>query len=334
MGIVKNSVSGAVQTEENKFHEFTKEQLRKQRQKALKKFMNEKYLHILVLPTVVFFVIFAYIPMYGVIVAFKDFSFAKGILGSPWADQYGFAHFINFFNSMFFSRLIKNTIILSTLSLVFSFPIPIVFALLLNEVKNSMFKRFVQTVSYFPYFVSVVITVGIMVTLLHPTTGIVNQLITAAGGESIPFMNTSQWFRPLYIISGIWQSFGWGSIIYLAALSGINSELYEAAQIDGANRLRQALHISIPGILPTIIILLILSVGGLMRVGHEKILLMYTPSTYDVADVIDTYVYRASIEGGRFSFGAAIGLFNNVINFILLFTVNKLSKKLTEISLW
>jgi len=295
---------------------------------------RDKWLHLLVLPTVIFYLIFAYYPMYGIIIAFKNFSFNRGILGSPWADIGGFEHFIKFFNSMYFPRLMKNTVILSMTALICSFPVPIVFALLLNEVANKTFKRFTQSVSYFPNFVSIVITVGIMTILLHPTEGVINRLIMLIGGESVPFMQSREWFRPLYIISGIWQTFGWNSIIYIAALSGVSVELYEAAEIDGANRLQQVWHVSLPSITPTILILLIMAVGGMFEVGWEKILLMYSPSIYDVADVIDTYVFRKSIGDAQFSAAAAIGLFKNILNFALLYSVNRVSRRLSEVSLW
>lgn len=311
-----------------------KEMKKVSRHQFCRRFRADKYLHLMVLPAVIYFIIFCYVPMYGVIIAFKDFSYVKGILGSPWAANHGMEYFISFFNSMYFPRLLKNTLLLSFEYLLFSFPIPIVFALLLNEVTHTKFKKIVQTLSYFPYFVSIVVTVGIMTLLLNPTTGIVNKLIVANGGEAISFMNTSSWFRPLYIISGIWQNFGWSAIIYIAALSGVNSELYEAAAIDGAGYFKRAIYISIPCIAPTIIILFIMACGGLMSVATDKILLMYTPGIYDVADVFDTYVYRRSILGGEFSFGTAVGLFSNIVNFILLFSVNKISKKMSEVSLW
>ena len=300
----------------------------------MKRIVREKWLHLMVLPTVIFYIIFAYYPMYGIIIAFKNFSFTKGILGSPWAANNGFEHFINFFNSMYFSRLISNTVILSALTLICSFPVPIIFALLLNEVTNNLYRRFVQSVSYFPYFVSVVITVGIMTMLLNPTDGVINRIMELFGGETVAFMSTRNWFRPLYIISDIWQGFGWGSILYMAALSGVSAELYEAAVIDGANRLRQVWHVSLPGILPTIVIMLILAIGRLFEVGADKILLMYSPGIYDVADVIDTYVFRKSIGDAQFSFATAINLFKNVISFSLIFFVNRISNKVSSVSLW
>ena len=304
---------------------------RKIRSKFLINFKSEIFLHVLVLPTIIYFFIFAYLPMYGMIIAFQDFSFAKGVLGSKWV---GFEHFRQFFNSMYFGRLIKNTILLSVYSIIWGMPFPVIFALLLNELKGKYYKRFVQTVSYFPHFISVVIVVGILVNFLSPVDGIVNIIRGHFNLEPINFMQESRWFRTLYVATGVWQSFGWNSILYLSALTAISSELYEAAVVVGANRFQQVIHISIPGIMPTFIILFILSVGKIMSVGSSKIILMYNPSTYDVADVISTYVYRKSLVGGEFSFGAAVGLFNNIINFLLVFFTNKISKKVSEVSLW
>ena len=283
------------------------------------------------LPTVIYYLIFSYVPMYGLIVAFQDFSFTKGIWGSKFV---GFEHFFTFFDSIFFYRLIKNTILLSLFTLLVAFPIPIIFALLLNEVRLKKFRNTIQTISYFPHFVSIVIVVGMMHILLSPETGIFNHLLGFLGIEPIAFMQSSLWFRPLYVISHVWQSFGWASIIYLAALTGVPPDLYEAAEIDGAGRFQMIMHISIPYIMPTIVILFILAVGGLMDVGYEKILLMYNPGIYEVSDVISTYVYRKSIVGGEYSFGTAIGLFNNVINFILIITVNYISRRVSNVSLW
>lgn len=297
----------------------------------LKRIKKEKFLYILVLPTIVYFFIFHYIPMYGIVIAFQDYSPAGGFFKSPWV---GFEHFKNFFSSVYFLRLLRNTFLLSFYSLIFGFPVPIIFALLLNEVKNSIFKRTVQTVSYFPHFVSVVIVVGIMNIFLHPTNGFINLLLQRLGHEPIYFMQETRWFRFLYVSSGIWQSFGWSSIIYLAVLSGISPELYEAAIVDGANRFQRAIYISIPCLLPTIVLLLILNIGNLLNVGFEKIILMYSPRTYEVADVISTYVYRRGLLEANFSFGAAVGLFNNIVNFILLLTANYIARKVTEYSLW
>lgn len=302
-----------------------------QRRRSLARFWQNRYMHLLLLPAIVYVLVFCYAPMYGIQVAFKDFSIRKGIWGSPWV---GFKHFEAFFDSIYFGRLIRNTVLISLESVLFSFPIPIIFALLLNEVRYRRFRNLIQTVSYYPHFVSVVIVVGIMRTMLSPEGGIINNLIIQLGGQAIPFMESSRWFRPLYIISGIWQNFGWSSIIYLAALTGVSPELYEAAEIDGAGRLKQVWYVSIPTILPTIIILLIMALGGVMSVGKDKILLMYNPGIYDVSDVISTYVHRKAIEGGEFAFGAAVDLFNNVVNFALIVVVNQIAKKVTDVSLW
>ncbi len=300
-------------------------------QKLKKSLKSEMPLHLMVLPAILFVLIFHYFPIYGVTLAFKDFSYDLGIFGSEWV---GIKHFQSFFSSFYFGRIMKNTILLSLYTIVFSFPIPICFALLLNELKNLKLKKILQTVSYFPHFVSVVIVVGIMYTFLSPAHGIVNVLITKLGGEPVDFLRQAEWFRFLYVVTGIWQGFGWNSIIYIAALSAIPAELYEAATIDGANRFQKVLNITLPGIMPTAVIMLILSIGGLMNVGFDKVVLMYSPSIYDVSDIISTYVYRRSLIGGEFSFGVAVGLFNNVINFILVYSANVLSKKITDVSLW
>ncbi|MFY9176205.1 MAG: ABC transporter permease subunit, partial [Caldicoprobacterales bacterium] len=260
-----------------------------------------------------------------------DFSPGDSILFSKWV---GLKWFREFFRSVYFGRLISNTFILSGLSLIFSFPVPIIFALLLNEVKRKHLKRVVQTVSYLPHFISLVVMVGIMSNFLSPSDGIINNFLRRLGMEPINFMGEPAWFRPLYIGSGIWQSFGWNSIIYMAALTSIDPQLYEAARIDGCNRWQEMRHITIPGLMPTAIMLLILALGNLMNVGFEKIILMYSPATYNVADVISTYVYRRGILSAQYSFGAAVGLFNSIINFILLITVNKISRRYTQIGLW
>ena len=296
-----------------------------------KAFARDKYLLLLMLPVMAYFVLFHYVPMYGALIAFKDFSPARGILRSKWV---GFEWFMEFFQSYFFPRLIRNTLSLSLLQLAFGFPIPIIFALLLNELRNQAFKRVAQTVSYLPHFISIVVMVGIMFNLLDPNIGIINMLIKRSGGAPISFMRDPDWFRFLYVSSGVWQEFGWNSIIYLAALSGLEMEQYEAARIDGANRWRLLWHITIPGIVPTMVILLILRCGRIMNVGFEKVLLMYSPGVYEVADVISTYVYRRGIINGEFSFSAAVGLFNSVINCFLVLLVNWISRKTSEYSLW
>ena len=292
---------------------------------------KDKYLLILVAPIVVYYFVFSYIPMYGTIIAFKDFTPGKGIWKSQWV---GLKWFKEFFNSIYFGRLISNTIILSVYSLLVGFPAPIIFALLINEVDNKAFKRTAQTISYLPHFISLVVVVGIMTNFLSPTDGIINILRKNMGLSPIDFMGDAKWFRTLYVGSGVWQNFGWNSIIYMAALTSIDPQLYEAATIDGAGRWKQMTNITLPGIMPTAVMLLILALGGLMNIGFEKIILMYSPATYSVADVISTYVYRRGILKSQYSFGAAVGLFNSIINFILLISVNKISKSVTNVGLW
>ncbi|WP_062104503.1 ABC transporter permease [Bacillus niameyensis] len=299
--------------------------------KRLGKDLNRnKYIYIMVLPVVLYYLIFHYGPMYGVQIAFKDYNISEGIWNSDWI---GFAHFAEFFQSFHFWRLIRNTFLINFYELLFAFPAPILLALLLNELRKMWFKRVVQTVSYLPHFISVVIVVGMLVDFTS-LNGLVNQFLGLFGIEPIGFLQKSSWFRTLYVGSGIWQGIGWGSIIYLAAMSNINPELYEAAKIDGASRFKQALYVTIPGIAPIIIILLILQIGSMMSVGFEKIILMYNPLTYETADVISTYVYRKGILEASFSFSAAVGLFNAIINLTLLVLANRISAKVSETSLW
>jgi putative aldouronate transport system permease protein len=299
--------------------------------KLYKYIIRDKYLLVLTLPVIVYYIIFHYIPMYGAVIAFKNFTPTKGILGSEWV---GFKWFLEFFNSMYFTRIVRNTLLLSTYSLLWGFPVPIIFAMLLNEVKNDVFKRSIQTISYLPHFITIVIIVGLMSNLLSPTDGLVNIFIKRMGGQVKDFMTQPSWFRTIYIGSGIWQSFGWNSIIYLASLAAIDPSLYEASLIEGANRWQQMRYITFPGIMPTAIMLLILSLGSIMSVGFEKIILMYNPLNMETADVISTFVYRRGIIDSRFAFGAAVGLFNSAINLVLLIAANRLSRKITEISLW
>jgi len=296
----------------------------------LKRIYKSRYLYIMLLPTIAFYIIFHYLPMYGIIIAFKDFKASRGILGSPWV---GFKHFEQFFSSYYFFRLIRNTFLLNFYGLIFGFPAPIILAILLNELRSEKFKRFVQSVSYLPHFISVVIVVGFIVDFFSQN-GIVNNLLSLFGIEPINFLIEPKWFRPLYVGSGIWQGIGWGSIIYLAAISGIDPELYEAAIIDGAGRFRKIISITIPSIAPTIIIQLIFRIGGMMSVGFEKVFLMYNASTYETADVISTFVYRSGLQRAQYSYAAAIGLFNTIINFILLIGANYISRVTTESSLW
>ncbi|WP_223285472.1 ABC transporter permease [Paenibacillus sp. PL91] len=288
-------------------------------------------LYLLITPVLIYFLVFHYLPMYGLQIAFKDFIGTKGIWGSPWV---GLKHFDRFFESFFFWRLLENTIGISLFELAVGFPIPILLALMVNEVRSSGFKRLVQTVTYAPHFLSTVVLVGMVVIFLSPTTGVVNQAIQALGGQPIYFMTEPEWFKSIYVFSGVWQQMGWSSIIYLAALTGIDPHLHEAARVDGASRLRRIWHVNLPGIRPTIIILLILNVGSVMGVGFEKVFLMQNSLNLEASDVISTYVYRSGILGSQYSFAAAVGLFNSVVNFILLVIVNRIARNMNQTSLW
>jgi putative aldouronate transport system permease protein len=302
-----------------------------QRQINLKNIRRDQLLILMILPVIAYYVVFSYMPMYGVIIAFKDYRPGRGIWGSSWV---GLQHFQQFFQGFFFKRLFRNTLLISVYGIVFGFPVPIAFALLLNEFKDSPFKRVIQTISYLPHFISIVVVCGMLVNFLSPQNGIVNIVLEQLIGKKINFLNDPKWFRTIYVGSGIWQEFGWSSIIYLAALSGIDPNLYEAAKIDGAGRWRQLWHISLPGIKATVVTLLILSVGNMMSVGFEKIILLYTQATYETADVISTYVYRMGIQSTQYSFSAAVGLFNSVINMILLLTCNWISRRVSGYGLW
>lgn len=291
---------------------------------------KNKYLYLIFFLPLCYYIIFHYWPMYGIVIAFKDYNIVKGILGSPWV---GFKHFEKFLTDPYFWKLVRNTLLINVYGLIWSFPAPIILALLLNELPNRGFKRFVQSVSYLPHFISTVVVCGMIVNFLA-SDGIVNQILALAGRERIQFLMLPEWFRTIYIASGIWQNVGWGSIVYLAALSGIDEELYEAATIDGANRWKQMLHITLPGIKPTISIMLIMNLGKLMNIGYEKIILLYTGSTYETADVISTYVYRRGLLGSDFSYATAVSLFQSIVGLILLYTSNKISNKLSETGLW
>ena len=293
-------------------------------------YQKNRALYLMVIPVVLFYIMFHYKTMYGAIIAFYNYRPARGIEGSKWV---GLDHFIYFFESPFFMRTLKNTLAISFLNLLFAFPAPIVLALLLNEVRNKHYKKIVQTVTYLPHFISSVVICG-MLSSFCLSTGLFNDIIEIFGGERVSLLQGTQYYRTIYIASDIWQTIGWSSIIYLAALSGVDRNLYEAAQLDGANKWQQTWSITIPGILPTIMIQLILRIGTLMSVGYEKTLLIYNPTNYAVSDIISTYNFRMGLESGDWSYATAIGLFNSVVNCILLVISNKFSKKYTENSLW
>ncbi len=286
--------------------------------------------YLLILPAILYYTIFCYKPMYGIIIAFKDFSPGKGIFGSPWV---GLKHFEAFFSSYYFWRLLKNTLSISLTSIVFGFPAPIIFALLLNEIRNMKFKRVVQTVTYMPHFISLVVICS-LIKLFTAEDGIITSLLSVVGFEPVTMLSKSRYFVPLYVISGIWQEVGWGSIIYLSALTAIDPGLYEAATIDGATRWQQTLHVTLPGITSTIIIMLILRMGSVMSVGYEKIILLYNEGIFETADVISTFVYRKGLQQFQWSYSTAVGLFNSVINFAIVFAVNQISRRVSEVSLW
>ncbi len=288
-------------------------------------------LFVMLIPVIAFYLIFCYGPMYGAVIAFKDYKPNLGILGSPWV---GMKHFKDFFSSYYFGTILRNTLVISVSSLVVGFPIPIVLALLLNELKNKAFARVVQTISYMPHFISLVVVCS-LIRSFTSDTGLITYFWSAITGEErLSMLQDPAKFVPIYVLSGVWQEVGWSSIIYIAALAGVDQELYEAAKIDGAGKMRQMWHITLPGILPTVIIMLILRMGQLLSVGFEKIILLYNPAIYDTAEVISTFVYRRGLLEANWSYSAAVGLFNSAVNIVLLTAANWLSRRVTEQSLW
>lgn len=299
-----------------------------------KKLTNRIWKHrdyyLMLLPAVVYVIIFCYTPMYGLQIAFKDYKMSLGFGGSRWV---GFQHFKDFINGYYFETLLENTLLLSVYQLLVGFPIPIIVALLINELKGR-YKRIVQTVLYAPHFISTVVLVGMISIMFSVSSGVVNTVLSELGFDKIYFLGKPEYFRHLYVWSGVWQSMGWSAIIYIAALSGIDPGLHEAASIDGATRIQRIVYINIPSILPTIVITLILSIGGLLSVGYEKVYLLQTELNIDTSEVISTYVYKRGIINTNYSFAAAVGLFNNVINISLLILSNWISKKITKNSLF
>lgn len=300
--------------------------------RTLLRVLKTKYdLYLLLSVPLAWYLVFKYYPMYGVQIAFKDFVPTKGIWGSDWA---GMKYFLRFFSSYYFWKLIWNTISLSLYHLVAGFPVPIFLALLMNEIKGRRFKKLMQNATYIPHFLSVVVIVGMLNIFLDPQYGVVNKLVIFAGGGPVEYMRKAEWFQSIYVWSGIWQHAGWNSIIYMAALAGIDESYYEAAVIDGASRLQKIIYISIPCILPTMIILLILQIGSIMDVGFEKVLLMQNPVNASKSDIIATFVYVNGIQKGQFSYSAAVGLFNSIINFAILVLANSIAKRTTKVGLW
>ena len=298
-----------------------------------KAFLRDRWLYLIMLIPAVYYVLFHYYPMYGVTIAFKQYKPKLGIIGSPWASQNGMKYILQVVKDPYFWTVFKNTIVLNLVNLLITFPAPIVLALLLNEVSSARYKRVVQTITYLPHFLSTVVVVGMMKTMFN-STGIVNEIIYSLGFEKIAFLNDAAYFRPMYIGSNIWQNIGWDSIIFLSALSGLDMELYEAARIDGAGRWKQTLHITIPGILPTIIIMLILAMGRILNVSYQKILLMMTGSNQSVSDVISTYVYRRGITKADFSYATAVNLFQSLVSLLFVGVTNWISRRTSETSLW
>lgn len=306
-------------------------QPRKERVKWVKDIVRDRYFLILLAPVVLYYILFKYLPMFGIVIAFKQYNVFEGIWASDWV---GLKYFQMFFDNPDSWKLMRNTLLLGVYKLVFGFPAPIILALLLNEVRVQLFKRFVQTVSYLPHFISTVVVAGMVTMFLSPTNGLINEIIQFFGFDAINFMQKASWFRTVYVTSEIWQGIGWGSIIYLAALTTIDPQLYEASEIDGASRWKQTWHVTLPGIAPAIAILLIINVGQVLEIGFEKVFLLYNPATYETADIISTYVYRVGIVSGNFSYGTAVDIFMGVISFILVYSANYVSRKVGETSLW
>lgn len=296
----------------------------------MKQIKRSRWLYVLLIIPMLFYFFFCYMPMYGVLIAFKDYNIVKGVWGSDWV---GFKWFEKFLTDPYFWKLVRNTLLINIYNLIWGFPIPILLALMLNEVSHSGYKRIIQTVSYLPHFISTVVVCGMVVNFLS-LDGVINQFIAWLGFDKIQFLMLPEWFRTVFVGSSIWQTCGWTSIIYLSALTSVDQEIVEAAMIDGANRFQRIRHVTLPAIMPTVSIMLIMQLGKLMNLGYEKILLLYNGSTYETADVISTYVYRRGILSNDFSYATAVGLFQSVIGVILIVSANKISKKLSETSLW
>ena len=299
--------------------------------RILRAIKRDKLLFLMFLPIFAYYIIFNYIPMTGAIISFKQFRPGGGIYNGDWV---GLKWFIQFFESPFAYRTIRNTVLISFYSILFGFPMPILFAVCVMEIRNNKARRVLQTVSYLPHFISTVVLVGMINNFFTMNNGIVNMLISLLGGDEINFLVNPRWFRTLYVGSGVWQSFGFNSIIYIAAITGIDPTLYEAGKMDGISRFQEVVYITIPMISSTIIMLFIMQVGRIMSVGFEKVFLMYSPAVYETADVISTYVYRKGIESSNYGFSSAVGLFNSVVNFAFVFAANSICRKLTRNSLW
>ena len=294
-------------------------------------FKNNWQLYVLILPAIIYFIVFNYMPLYGIQIAFKDFKAVFGISGSKWV---GFKHFENFFHAYYFKRLLANTLLLNVYNLLWSFPVPIILAILLNQIKGPKIKRFIQTSIYVPYFISTVVLAGMLYIFLSPTSGIFNILRQALGMKAVDFMSDAKAFRTIYIVSGIWQSAGWGTILYIASLSGVDPSLYEAAEIDGASIWQKIRYIDMPSIVPVIVMVFILDCGKLLSSNTDKALVMQTAGNIPTSDIIGVYVYNVGLGSGQFSYTTAIGLFINIFNFIIIITANQISKKISDVGLF
>jgi putative aldouronate transport system permease protein len=301
------------------------------RQRLWKDIKAAKYLYMLIVPVMIYILIFRYGPMYGIVIAFKDYKIGDGIWGSVWV---GLKHFRRLFNSYDFYQILRNSLMLNVYSLVFQFPVPIILALLLNEVKNRFFKKTVQSILYLPHFLSWVILAGIVIQMTSPSTGIINMIIKSLGGEPIYFMSNKVWWLVIYVVSGIWKEAGWGTIIYLASISNVDAQLYEAAYIDGANKWKQTWHITLPAIKSTIVILLIMSMGSMISVGFEKIYMLSNDYVREVSEVFATYTYRLGIQNVQYSYTSAVGLFQSIVNFVLLAAANYVANRMGEHGIW
>ena len=300
-------------------------------ERLIEHFKRDWQIYLMLLPTIIWFVVFLYKPMYGLQIAFKDYSIFRGVAASPWV---GLEHFETLFGNEQFNRAIRNTIYISALNLLFGFPAPIILALMFNEVLNKAYKKTAQTIVYLPHFISSVIIAGIVITAFSPTAGIINTVMGWFGLDAIYFLTQPEWFRPIFVGTGIWQEAGFGSIVFLAAIAGVNPSLYESAVVDGANRWQMMWRITLPSILPTILIMLIIRIGNIMEVSFELVILLYQPATYETADVVNTWIYRQGLQSGQYDLAAAAGLFNAVVAFVLVMTANTLSRRFSRTSLW
>lgn len=297
----------------------------------VKRIIRDRWLYLFLLPIVLYYVIFKYLPMVGTLIAFKNFRFVDGIFGSDWV---GMEHFIRMFSNKDFYNIVKNTLLLNVYDVIFGFPVPIILAVMLNEINNHIFKRFTQSILYLPHFMSWVVLGGIIIQICSPSTGVINSILKVFNIQPIYFMADAFWWIVVFVVSGIWQGAGWGTIIYLAAITNIDVQLYEAARIDGAGKFRQIWHITLPGIRGTIATMLILRMGSMMNIGFEKVYMLQNNAVRRVSEVISTYVYRLGIEGAQFSYTTAIGLFQSLISLILVFITNKIIKSMGESGLW